>query len=425
MSVSRLLESTPENLFFSAQRAVRNRTSKENGRMTAFGLLLRLSQLNAVCERIGAGRDRRIMDEIAGSLKRLCQQDEELFLLRSRQLAIVHLGNLGSCTNLLERISRMFRTIAFEGHYLQLFAGATELKEEEAAEQWILEMEMASRLAETEITPFEFYSEKMDMDSRKLYALESDLFKATERKQWEVYYQPKVSLRDNRVVGAEALIRWNRQGETVPPDLFIPLAEKLGLIQHIGMAVLEETFEFMSRLTLPNGSFPPIVMAVNLSPYQLMEVDFAQSVLHAAAKHKINSRHVRFEITETALIPRLDRALSAIRHLQSYGYSFSLDDFGVGYSSIQFLSRLDFKELKFDKSFVERLTHDRKNRIILNSISGMAKQIGIDVVVEGVETLEQWEIVKMINCDYYQGYFFSKPLSQEQWMDRFRDEAFH
>ncbi|MFC5468271.1 putative bifunctional diguanylate cyclase/phosphodiesterase [Cohnella suwonensis] len=413
--ISRSIEADWNGTFMQTETVVRSLMGKKRSSESVFCLLIHVRNLDRIADLLGDERATRIRNEIAKSLSCFGWAEKAL-CFRSNRFVVLHAGNRKSCTDLMERIGRMFRDTAFHGIFFQPVVGATELHSNDSPmDRLFMEMDVASRSAESGHQLFEFYSEEMYRNMRRLAELECDLFKAVENKEWEVYYQPKVSVDEHRIVGVEALIRWNRNGEAVSPDLFIPLAEKLGLIGHIGQAVMDKAFGFLRLSSMKDRV--PIVLSVNLSPYQLMEPDFTQSVIRLTEKHGVNPRRIMFEITESAYMHHFDKAQNAIRQLKELGYTFSLDDFGVGYSSFQYLSRLDFTELKLDKSFVQSLAHNRKNRVIIRSIIGLAKQLGIAIVVEGVETKEQWKTLKTLNCHSYQGYYFSKPLSAEEWIN--------
>lgn len=414
--ISRSTEADWNGAFMQTETVVRSLMGKKRSSESVFCLLVHLRNYDRIADLLGDERATQIRNEIAGALSGLGWAEEKAVCFRSDRFVMLHAGHRKSCTDLMEHIGRMFRASSFHGYFFQPVIGATELtSNDKPMERLYMEMDMASRSAESGHLPFDFYSEEMHRDMRRLAELKRDIFKAAENKEWEVYYQPKVSVNEHRIVGVEALIRWNRDGEAVSPELFIPLAEQLGLIGHIGQVVMDKAFGLMRLLSAEERV--PIVLSVNLSSYQLMEPDFTQSVIRLAEMHGVNPSRIMFEITESAYMHNFDKAQVAIRQLKELGYTFSLDDFGVGYSSFQYLSRLDFAELKLDKSFMQSLAHNRKNRVIIRSIIELAKQLGIAVVVEGVETKEQWKTLKTLKCESYQGYYFSKPLSAEEWIN--------
>jgi EAL domain-containing protein (putative c-di-GMP-specific phosphodiesterase class I) len=220
-----------------------------------------------------------------------------------------------------------------------------------------------------------------------------------------MYYQPFVSLRDGRIKGCEALIRWNHPvwGQ-VPPSDFIPVAEELGLIVSIGDWVIR-------KACAEAALWPPTVgVAVNLSPVQLRNPNLLKVVVVAIAAAGIRPERVELEITETALMHHTSMALAALHRLRDTGISISMDDFGTGYSSLSNLRSFPFDRIKIDRSFVTGLPAETDSVAIVRAVVGLARSLHMVTTAEGVETAEQMEQVRVLGCSEVQGILFSRPL---------------
>lgn len=244
--------------------------------------------------------------------------------------------------------------------------------------------------------------------------LENRLRKALERQEFLIYYQPKVDLRDGRMKGMEALIRWQSPDEgLVPPDMFIPLAEETGLIVPIGQWVLDAACQ--QAKSWRDKYDPELRVAVNLSPRQFQEVDMMSLVSYALSNSGLTPDGLELEITESLVLPNLNEASSILKRLADWGLTITMDDFGTGYSSLSHLKNLPLDYLKIDKSFIMDIKSEGEDATLPGTIISMAHSMGIGVIAEGVETQAQLAILRRLNCDYIQGYFYSRPLPERQF----------
>lgn len=254
----------------------------------------------------------------------------------------------------------------------------------------------------------EFFNEDMaDKVSRQL-TMEGDLHRALEESQFELYYQPKIDIQTNRVIGAEALLRWNHptKGMVSPVD-FIPVLETSGMIIDVGQWVLEEACKALVAWKDAGLWLPGMKLSINISPRQFRRDAFADDVIAVLDKYPLPEHSLDMEITEGILIQRVDDAVVTMTTLSDRGISFSLDDFGTGYSSISYLKRLPVSTLKIDQGFVRDIIDDRNDRVLIETIITMGRLLDMELVAEGVEEQEQLEILKSFGCDYYQGFLFS------------------
>jgi diguanylate cyclase (GGDEF)-like protein len=260
---------------------------------------------------------------------------------------------------------------------------------------------------------YEVFDHAMHARAVSRLQLESDLRQAVEQKEFCVYYQPIVSLQTGRLAGFEALVRWNhpRRGLVSPAD-FIPVAEETGLIVPIGEWVLLEACKHVRECQLAFPSHRSLSLSVNLSARQVAQPDLLDRIKEALAISKLNAHHLKLEITESVVMENAEAAALMFKQLRSLGVQLSIDDFGTGYSSLSYLHRFPLNFLKIDRSFVSRLTTDNDNAIV-RTISTLARNLGMEVIAEGIETEEQYQQLKMLGCEYGQGYLFSHPVNNE------------
>jgi predicted signal transduction protein with EAL and GGDEF domain len=259
-----------------------------------------------------------------------------------------------------------------------------------------------------------FFDPQMQASITARVALEAELRKAIEMQQFELHYQIQVDSA-YRPLGAEALIRWiHPERGMISPAQFIPLAEETGLIQPIGLWVIETAcaqLKAWQQDTLTRE----LVLAVNVSARQFHQSDFVGQVHDAVQRHAINPMRLKLELTEGMLLDDVEETIATMNVLSEIGIQFSMDDFGTGYSSLQYLKRLPLDQLKIDQSFVRDIVTDSSDKAIVRTIIVMAQSLGISVIAEGVETEENRQFLMDNGCIHYQGYLFGRPMPIEQF----------
>lgn len=277
------------------------------------------------------------------------------------------------------------------------------------------------------------YSKKMGMDNYQFYhsnmneptimqlQLESDLHRALEKKQLEVYYQPVITLDTQHIVGAEALLRWRHPTfGLLMPDQFIPLAESTGLIISIGEWVMNMACQQVK--TWYDLGYVDLRVAVNLSARQFNDPDLQKMIMRILASSQILPAALILEITESILMQDINANSTVLQSLSDMGVTLASDDFGIGYSSLNYLRKLPFDALKIDKSFIHDMEIINQKEAIVATITALANNLDLKVIAEGVETRAQMDILKKYHCDFMQGYLFSKPITAEEFIRLLQSE---
>jgi predicted signal transduction protein with EAL and GGDEF domain/FixJ family two-component response regulator len=246
---------------------------------------------------------------------------------------------------------------------------------------------------------------------REKLELESALHKAIERDELVLYYQPKIDVRGAKMVGAEALMRWRRNGVLVPPGDFIPLAEETGLIVPLSEWAIREAAR-QARIWQDNFGFADSI-AVNLPSRLFERTDLVEYIHNAVTTYGVPHHAIELEITETGLMKDLQNVIPSLHRLNEIGVEISIDDFGTGYSSLAYLTALPISELKIDRSFIRDLGMTPQSSAVVTAIIALARSLGLRVVAEGVENLRQMEVLHRLGCGVMQGFLFSKPQPPE------------
>ncbi|MGC9492807.1 putative bifunctional diguanylate cyclase/phosphodiesterase, partial [Vibrio genomosp. F10] len=268
------------------------------------------------------------------------------------------------------------------------------------------------------------FNDQMNKEARMRLWLEIELQKALQQNGLEVWYQPKVNARDFSINGAEALIRWKHPVEGyISPSAFIPVAEKAGLIEHLGRVVMREVFATVKRWKL-QGILPGRV-AINLSPEQFGNpklIDYMEKLLRSTA---LDPNCITFELTESAVMSDSEHTIQMLNAIKKLGFTLSIDDFGTGYSSLSYLARFPIDELKIDRAFISDMDTLPKQVTVIENIINLGKSLNLTVVAEGVETQQQATLLSNLNCHSIQGFHFYRPQPKQEVEDLFIQNRRH
>ncbi|MNM89391.1 Phytochrome-like protein cph2 [compost metagenome] len=254
-----------------------------------------------------------------------------------------------------------------------------------------------------------FFIEAMNQHAREQHSIESGIRRALQAHEFVLHYQPKVDLRSAKVVGAEALLRWQKPGHGwVYPSDFIPVAEDSGLIVPLSKWVLAEACRQTRAWQL--AGLPPIRMSVNTSPIDFRQRDFVAGIERVLEQTGLAPEWLELEITEGVLMQNVEATMTALNRLKTLGTRLAIDDFGTGYSSLSYLRRFPIDVLKIDQSFIRNLCNDRNDAALVSAIINLGKSLELDVIAEGIETADQLAFLKAHHCEEGQGYFFSEAL---------------
>lgn len=242
-------------------------------------------------------------------------------------------------------------------------------------------------------------------------SIEKSLNKALEKGEFEIYLQPKYNSESDSIVGAEALARWNNRNDgIVSPEVFIPILEKNKNIVKLDMYMFEEACKIISRWSKNNVSLVPI--SINISKITMSENDnFVIDLKNIIKKYDIDTRFLEIELTERIMFRETNKIVSIIKEIKKIGIKVSLDDFGAGYSSLNILKNIPIDIIKLDKLFLDKRDISEKGKIVIKNIINMANELGLEVVAEGVEFLEQSQFLKSVGCEVVQGYLYGKPMT--------------
>ena len=259
---------------------------------------------------------------------------------------------------------------------------------------------------------FRFFTSDLNARAHESLQIEAGLRAAIQNGGFQLTYQPKVDLATHAIRGAEALVRWTHRGLNVPPGVFIPIAEESGLIVQIGEQVLEKACRQCAEWRRQGFEFP---VAVNLSPRQFRQQDLPATIARLLEQTGLPPRCLELEITESTFIEDPDAVAADIANLRRLGVLISIDDFGTGFASLNYIRRFAFDVLKIDRSFIEGIPREQGHAAIVEAVIMLSNALGIEVVAEGVETAEQVAVLSAYGCGLAQGYYFSPPVTAEEF----------
>ncbi|MEW5773835.1 MAG: EAL domain-containing protein [Thermodesulfobacteriota bacterium] len=380
-------------------------------------LFLDLDRFKVVNESLGHSRGDKLLRIIARKLTLELRGNDSVARFGGDEFAVL-LDDLNAprqAINVAKRIREALSTpVTIDEH--EVFTSASigvvlGSEHDTSAEQILRDADIAmNRAKKAGKSQFKIFSSQMHAQAMRLLNLEGDLRRALGRGEFLLHYQPIVSLADGRLTGFEALVRWLHPGKgLIPPADFIALAEETGLILPLGAWVLDQACGQLSRWheRAPDRN---LTMSVNLSAAQINHANLVDQVERTLRKSGLPPQSLKLEITESVVMQNAEAASSLLKQLRDLSVRLSIDDFGTGYSSLSYLNRFPVDTLKIDRSFVSGMADQAENLGIVQSVVGLAHTLGMDVVAEGVETPEQMDSLKGLDCEFAQGYLFSRPV---------------
>lgn len=390
-------------------------------------LLLSLDGFEKIRDHFGRSEADLILKEMAGRLSSIVGSDGCLARMQSDDFALVIHDVEDTCrvNQLIEQIrTEVGRSIRCQGTdvFFSSSMGASLFPNDGISTQELLKKagNALGRARETGGDKLVFYSEGIKDDSDRKIKMEAELRRALHNSEFEVHYQPKVSVWTGKIEGVEALVRWRHPEKgLIAPAEFIPLAESTGLIVPLG--------EFVLRNACADGaawknSGYDLTIAVNVSARQLKQGDLAERFESIIFESGIDPHRLDLEVTETSIMENSKASTDILERLKSIGVCVSLDDFGTGYSSLAHLKKLPIDQLKIDREFIRDVQNDEEDAVLTMIIVNLAHSLRLRVVAEGVENEEQLNFLRSIGCDHYQGFYFSRPIPEAELTEMLRSE---
>jgi len=391
-------------------------------------LVLSLRRFKDVTATLGHESGNKLLKSVAMRLKECIMRQDAIARLEGDEFILLITGQLAALENLTwfaqNIIDAIERPFTIDDHSVRIgcsigvatypACGGDKIELLKHAD---IALHRAKKNGKSE---FQFYTEKLNEELSESISIEKELQSAIKQRELIAHYQPIIDLKNNRVCGVETLIRWNHPKKGfVPPDKFIPLAEKSDLILDIS--------EYMIRLACSDFSSwknltePPFYIAVNLSSRDIQKKDFSERLAEILKSTDMKPEYIALEITEGTLMEDPKQSILTLTECRNSGSSIFVDDFGTGYSSLSYLSTLPLDILKIDRSFVNDILTNKHNLVIATATINLAHALGLQVVAEGIETKEQKELLATLGCDKAQGYYFAKPMPLSElteWLAR-------
>ena len=394
------------------------RAQRQQGRLAV--LFIDLDRFKHVNDSLGHPTGDALLRAVAGRLGQRIRHEDTLARLGGDEFVVVleSLGRADEAGNvaqsLIDALAEPFQLEDGRPLYLGASIGISLYPEDgEEALQLLRNADTVMSQAKAQgRNSYRYYTASLTRAANRRLALESKLRRALEREEFVLHYQPQVAMADERIVGVEALVRWQDPEEgLIPPDRFIPLAEETGLIVPLGDWVMRQACRQMRQWR--DAGLPPLTLAVNLSAQQFAQPGLAEQVAALLAETALPAGCLELELTESILMQHTAHGQASLDALRALGVALSIDDFGTGYSSLAYLKRLPIDKLKIDKSFVQGIPDDRNDAEIATTVIAMARNLRLRVLAEGVETSAQRDFLHAAGCDTYQGFLFSRPVPPE------------
>lgn len=419
----KILNQTEQSVFLHALQEMLARSRENDG---SLGLLVvRLDDLDRINTSLGYEAGNTLLATFARQLQTLARESDRVMRIGARKFVLL-LTEVMNPEHVILAANKIIRTanqpVEFDGRALKTSATigiAIYPEHAETAESLLQSAEIALESARRDETPYFLYSDS-NADEFDLLGMEDELDKALENGDLELYYQPKIGVRDLKPCGAEALMRWTSPLRGfVPPDVFIDLADKTGRIQPLTWFALNTALRQASEWPDIWGE---LSVSVNVTPNIVDDVDLVDLVMNSIGMWDAKPNRLVIEVTEGALMTNPEKSFDILNGLRSHDVQISIDDFGTGYSSLAYFKNIPANELKIDKTFVMNMFKDKADEQIVRSVIELAHIFNLGVVAEGVENRETVDLLSELNCDAIQGYYYSRPLPQSEfitWLENY------
>jgi len=384
-------------------------------------LVLRIGGFDKTVSLTDLESGNRLIEELAKSIRGVLRSEDSVFRVGDRDLALILPAVLNPSISQLAANKILSRLHSFCKSKASAISGgiigASTYPDDGPDAAGVIRNAYAAMLvAEQTHSPFVQYMPSCLQQLTGTHILEQELFNSILESQLELYFQPQLCLRRDRITGAEVLLRWNKNPRVGPvsPAVFIPIAEENGFIDDLTDWVADRA---LNSCALMQADHPGCCYSINLSTRTLRRADLRDFVANIVELWRVPAETLVLEITETAIMDDAAKTAEILRGLKSLGVRISIDDFGTGYSSLGYLSNLPIDEVKIDRCFIHDLVTNDKNQRIVRTIINLAKNFDLEVVAEGVEDLESLELLRRFGCDKAQGYLIAKPMAEADFRD--------
>lgn len=393
--------------------------------------LINLNNFRRINELMGYHSGDEVIKSLSEQIHAFLPIDSTLYRMTGDRFAFIYNGSSrASALDLCSKIQHLLQIYSTTNELpftLTAGIGVTSISNGKHVDGITRELELSMSTASHSVDDrHAVYSETLLNDFIKETQFRENLKSATKNEDWSLYFQPQIDIENGQMSGSEILIRWEtKDGKLLSPGDFIPLAESIGLMQNIGVTVIDKSFQIIQHLN--QSGYDYMRYAINLSEDQFQSPEIIRALKQLKKVYNIPDGQIVLEICETVFINDFESANANISKFKSLGFEIALDDFGTGYSSLQYLANLDIDEVKFDKQFVKNINSDLKSKKILGTMINLAKQLEIRHVIEGIESTSQLRVVETLGGEIYQGYYFSKPMdctSLERVLELFNNDEF-
>lgn len=412
------LTGLPNRALYTDRLELAIREARHNGQLVA-AMNLNLDRFKTINDTLGHEAGNALLQAVAARLQEDVRDDETVAHAGGDEFALIFtkLAQLDDVNDCTQKILSSFKTPFHIGEhelFLTTSIGIAVYPHDDLSAEGLLKNAAIALNRSKDIggNTYQFYTAEMNSGALQHLILDNALHHALERGELQLHYQPQVNLGTGQICGIEALLRWEHpELGMISPAEFIPLAEKSGLIVTLGEWVLRTACA--QNQAWQTAGLPALPIAVNLSGRQFAQPDLVQTITRILAQTGLSSNSLELEITEGTLIRDTHTSIAMLHELNALGIILSIDDFGTGYSSLSYLKRFPIDHIKIDQSFVRDIHNDPDDAAIVSAIIAMAHSLGMKTIAEGVETSEQLTFLRSRQCDYMQGYFFSRPVTAE------------